>query len=103
MNESQYQTKLIKKIHDLLPGCYVLKNDPRFAQGIPDILILFNDKWAMLEIKMSGDASVQPNQEYYVELFAEMSFASFINPENEEDVLYALQHALGSIGETCIS
>ena len=103
MNERQYQTKLIKRIREILPGCFVVRNDPAFSQGIPDILILFNDKWAMLEIKLEDNSPLQPNQKYYIELFAEMSFASFINPENEEDVLYALQQSFGVVRETCIS
>jgi hypothetical protein len=102
VNESQYQAKLMKKIRDLFPGCVIIKNDPNFIQGIPDLLILFNDKWAMLEIKMSADANTQPNQRYYVEAFQEMSFASFINPENEGDVLYDLQQTFGVIGEACL-
>jgi hypothetical protein len=94
MSESQYQYKLIKKIEKLLPGCLILKNDPKHRQGVPDILILLHNKWAMLEVKLSGDANIQPNQEYYVELLNDMSFASFINPQNEEAVLSDLQHAL---------
>jgi len=94
MTETQYQYKLIKKLEKLLPGCLILKNDPRHMQGVPDVLVLYHNKWAMLEVKLSGDASIQPNQEYYVGLLNDMSFASFINPQNEEDVLRDLQHAL---------
>lgn len=103
MNEIQYQRKLKKKIERLIPGCSVIKNDPQYNQGIPDLLVLFNDKWAMLEVKMSPTSSVRPNQEYYVGMFDKMSFASFIYPENEEDVLRELQHALESSREARIS
>jgi hypothetical protein len=103
MTERQYQTKLIKKLRDLLPGALIIKNDPQYIQGVPDILILFNDKWAMLEVKLSGDAHIQPNQEYYVNLLNDMSFASFINPENEEAVIRDLQQSLGFVWEARIS
>ena len=102
MNERQYQAQLIGKIKDLLPGSYVTKNDPGMVQGVPDILILHRDKWAMLEIKASPDAPEQPNQAHYVNVFNEMSFASFINPDNEEAVLNALQHSFGLVGESRI-
>jgi hypothetical protein len=95
MNEAAYQNKLIKKVQTLLPGCFILKNDPSANQGIPDILILWGSYWAMLEIKISGRASSQPNQDYYVNMFNDMSFAAFINPQNEELVLDDLQSALG--------
>lgn len=98
MTESQYQGKLIKKIQKLLPGCVILKNDPSWVQGIPDILILFLNKWAVLEVKFEEDSRRRPNQEYYIGLLDEMSFASFIAPHNEEDVLYALQESFGLIG-----
>ena len=89
--ESAYQSKLIKKIEDMFPDSFVLKNNPLDVQGVPDILILFKDKWAMLEVKKTKSAKVRPNQPYYVELFNKMSFASFIFPENEEDVLKELK------------
>ena len=95
MTESQYQTKLIKKLRDRLPGCVILKNDPSWLQGVPDILVLYNQRWAALEIKLSHDSSFQPNQQYYIDLFGEMSYASFINPQNEEDVLNDLQFSFG--------
>lgn len=103
MNEATYQSRLIRHIIDLIPGCVVLKNDPNEIQGIPDLLILYQDKWAMLEVKLSHRSKIRPNQEYYVDVFGTMSYASFINPENEEEILNELQHAFGLAGETCLS
>ncbi len=96
MNEGQYKTKIIKKLETLFPGCLILKNDASYRQGIPDLSVLYNDRWAMLEVKVSEKASTQPNQEHYVRVLDEMSFAAFIYPENEEAVLNALQSAFGS-------
>lgn len=94
-NENVYQAELIKKIESLIPGCFVLKNDPNYIQGIPDLLILYEDKWAMLEVKRSEDDKHRPNQDYYIDRFGEWSYSSFIFPENEEVVLNELQRALG--------
>ena len=77
-------------------GCVILKNDADYLQGIPDILILYRDTWAMLEVKRSPTEKVQPNQEWYIEELNEMSFAAFIYPENEGDVLDALQQTFGT-------
>ena len=92
--ESDFQGELIKKIKEKFPGCMVLKNDPTYIQGIPDLLILHNDKWAALECKKSGTSKVRPNQPYYVNKMNDMSYASFIYPENEEEVLNEIQSAL---------
>jgi hypothetical protein len=91
MLESRYQALLIGKLNRRFPGCFVLKNDASYLQGIPDLLVLFGTKWAMLEVKADPDSPRQPNQEYYVELFGEMSFAAFICPENENEVFDDLQ------------
>lgn len=98
MKESNYQTKLIKKLYSLFPGCVVLKNDPGYIQGIPDLLVLFNDRWGMLEVKISNSAHNQPNQEYWIGYLNSLSFASFINPEIEDEVLSELQSAFGFSG-----
>lgn len=95
MRETIYQNKLVKKLHDMFPGCFILRTDPLAIQGIPDILILIEDRWAMLEVKQHARFVRQPNQDYYVDLFGKMSFAAFIYPENEEEVLDALQSTLG--------
>jgi len=102
MNEAAYQRKLIKKIKGLLPDAHVLKNDPAENQGIPDIIILFGDQWAMLEVKISPTASERPNQDYYVNMYNDMSFAAFINPQNEEQVLNDLQSAFRIRRQACV-
>lgn len=94
MLENQYQSELIDKIKTMLPGCFVLKNDSGYLQGIPDLTILYGPRWAVLEVKTSKKARNQPNQVYYICNMDEMSFAAFIYPEIEEDVLDALQQAL---------
>lgn len=96
MKESKFQSNLIKKIKEMFEGCLVLKNDPNHIQGIPDILILYKNKWAALENKKCSNASHQPNQDYYVELMNKMSFSRFIYPENEKEVLDELQRAFQS-------
>lgn len=86
MRESKFQAKLIKDIKERLPDCIVLKNDPTYLQGIPDLTVFNNDKWATLEVKKSANASHQPNQDYYVEKMDRMSFSRFVYPENRDVV-----------------
>lgn len=93
--ENQYQRDLVGKLSRILPGCLILKNDPNYLQGIPDLLILHGDMWAMLEVKASGNARVQPNQEYYIDRLTKMGFARFVYPENEKEVLDELRIYLG--------
>ena len=93
MLESVYQGQLIKTTLPLwFPDCVAHKNAGHI-QGFPDLTILFRDMWAVLEVKAHKDAPYQPNQEYYLDLLGTMSFAATIYPENEEEVLRALQHA----------
>lgn len=94
--ESGFQDRLRKDLEERLPGCMIFKMDQH--QGIPDLLILHEDKWASLECKRSANAKKQPNQEYYVGRMNEMSFSRFICPENKEEVLSELQSALTARG-----
>lgn len=93
MLESKFQAKLIKELKMIFPGCIILKNDPDYLQGFPDLTILWNDKWAVLECKRSEDSPHRPNQDYYIDICDEMSYARFIYPENKEEVLDELQQA----------
>lgn len=87
-----FKARLIKELEHRFPGCMVLSNDANVLQGVPDLLVLYKDKWAMLEVKAAVNSRRRPNQEFYISVFDEMSFASFIYPENEEEVLNDLQH-----------
>lgn len=94
--ERDYQSDLIKRLRVNFPGCVVLKNDTDYMQGVPDLTLLYKKNWAMLEVKRSERAPIQPNQDYYIELANELSFGSFIYPENEEDVFNAIREAFKS-------
>lgn len=85
--ESDFQRDLKKELKTMFPGCIITKLDSGDIQGIPDLLILYKDKWATLENKRSARASRQPNQEYYVDMMDNMSFSRFIYPENKDRVL----------------
>lgn len=87
MKESVFQAKLIREIKKRFPGAIVLKNDPNYIQGFPDLTVLYKDHWAILEIKRSEKASHQPNQDYYVSQADRMSVGRFVYPENMMEVL----------------
>lgn len=95
MLESKFKTQLKKDIEARLPGCMVLHGDPSLhGQGFPDLLVLHNNRWAALEGKQTTTSRKRPNQEYYVEKLNDMSYAAFVCPENQMEVLHALQQAL---------
>ena len=99
--ESGFQDKLRDDIKAKFPGCMIFKMDQ--IQGIPDLLVLYKNKWASLECKKSENAPHQPNQDYYVELMNKMSFSRFIFPENRDEVLYELQRSFETPGSARFS
>jgi len=101
--EAKFQADLIKEIKEYLPGCIVVKNDPNYIQGIPDLTILYKNQWATLEVKVSENARHRPNQDYYVATMNDMSFSAFIYPENKEEVLHELQRTLQPIRQARVS
>ena len=88
--ESKFQAELIRGIRDALPEAIVMKLDSIYKQGVPDLLILHDNKWATLECKRSMKASHQPNQDWYVAKMDTMSFSRFICPENKETIMKEL-------------
>ncbi len=98
-NENRFQAETVKEIKKRLPGAIVTKMDANYIQGIPDILVLYEDRWATLEFKRSEEdykksLSRNPNQPYYVERMSNMSYSSFIFPENKEEVLNEMERSL---------
>jgi hypothetical protein len=94
--ESDFKGDTLKEIRELLPGCEILHNDANYIQGIPDTLVLYRSRYAMLEWKRHSTAAKQANQDYYVDKFNDWSYAAFIEPSNKEAVLNELQSALGA-------
>lgn len=94
--EATYQARLIRRIKARFPDCVVLKNDPNLQQGILDLSVFYKNRWAMLEVKASSRARLQPNQQHFVEKLNAMSFAALIYPENEEEVLSEMERAFSS-------
>jgi hypothetical protein len=103
MNEGTFKTKVITRLKTMFPGCEIIKPDPSYSQGIPDLIILWQDYWASLEFKKSANANIQPNQEYYIQRLDGMSFAAFIHPDNIEEVLDALEQAFKPPRRTRVS
>ena len=89
--ENKFQADLIDELEERFEGSLVFKMDPRQYGGIPDLLILYEDKWASLECKREDGSSRRPRQPYYVNKMNEMSFSRFVSPENKEEVLNELQ------------
>lgn len=95
MLESKFNEILISELQRRFPGCVIKKQDPLTDhQGIPDKLILWNGRWAMLESKAYLKAKHQPNQDYWVEKYNDLSFAAFVSPENYEEILDRMESVL---------
>lgn len=105
MLESEFQRLLVKELEVRFPGCIILKNDSTYIQGIPDLLVLYENHWASLEVKKSGKASHRPNQQYYVDKMNDMSYSAFIFPENKEEVLDEMERSFKrrTRRSTCVS
>lgn len=101
--ERSFQAKLIKELKQLFIGCLIIKLDPNYIQGIPDLLVLYKKKWAALECKKNSNASRRPNQDYYVDLMDGMSFSRFISPDNKEEVIRDLQQSFEPTRRTRVS
>jgi hypothetical protein len=91
MLERDFQRNLIEELKELYPEALIFKNESK--HGLPDLTILYQNKWALLECKESRTAKHQPNQDYYVERANSMSFSRFVYPENKQEVLDELQQA----------
>jgi hypothetical protein len=97
--ENEYKRQLKKRIEDRFPDCLVLKNDEQMLQGVPDMTVLWGPYYAVLEVKRSANAPFRPNQEHYLQFVQDMGGIAFcIHPENEEEVLNALEQSFQACG-----
>ena len=103
MLERNFQARVIRKLKQTYPDCVVLKTDPNYIQGFPDLLVLRGRTWVALECKRDEKAARRPNQEYYVNKLDRMSLARFISPENEKEVFHEIQRTFQAEGGACAS
>lgn len=95
--ESSYQNYLVQHLENLYPDALVMKNDPNYRQGIPDIIVLIGSTYGIFEVKRSSNEHHQPNQDWYVNHICDCGgFASFIYPENETQVLESFNRFLNN-------
>ena len=95
-SESTTQALIIKELEQY-PGAVVLKTDPSYIQGFPDLLFLQNNFWAALEVKRTQFSAHRPNQEHWVDRLNQMSFSRFIYPSNIHNVLDELEWCIDEI------
>lgn len=93
--ESEFVFELKNELKARFPGCFIIKLDANQVQGIPDLLVLWRDRWAILETKRGLKSVRQPNQEYYVGMFDEMSFSAFVHPLNYREILDDMESEFG--------
>lgn len=104
MLERDFQPLVKKELEAALPDCVVIKQDPNTSfQGVPDLIVLYGDYWASLEVKKDPKAKRQPNQEHYTEKWNRMgdaSYAGFIDPTNYKEVISEIQSTFRSGGSS---
>lgn len=92
--ESQFAAELKGELNARFPGCFIYKLDPNQVQGIPDLLVLYRTNWVVLETKRAFNSARQPNQPHYVAMFDAMSYSTFVDPSNMDEVLADLERVL---------
>lgn len=97
MLESQFQQSLIERLEKTFPGSIVMKNDPGYIQGIPDLTMLYKNKYFAFECKRSSTEKKRPNQQWYVDHINEMGGnAYFIHPDNVEEIIHDIQRVFNT-------
>lgn len=90
--EGRFNEELDSKLQSRFPGCEILSLDPMTNyQGIPDKIVLHDGQFGILETKAGFKSKKQPNQDHHVERLGKKGFSAFINPDNCDEVLDALQ------------
>lgn len=96
--ESEFQSKLVKELQELIPDCLVLVKPGFYIGGFPDLMVLYKNQWVALECKRKKPTRAddyEPNQEWWLAQLDEMGFASVIYPENRKEILDEIFRTFG--------
>jgi len=92
--EAAFQSDLKKEIEGLLTDCVVLVKPGFTLLGFPDLLILYKNQWAALEVKRSEHEEYQPGQEWWIGELNAMSYSAMICPENRKEIIGEMVRSL---------
>ena len=82
--EKKLQAQIIKYLQH--KGCYVLKNDATYRQGVPDLSFWHPDLNGFIEVKAKADSPYQPLQQPTIEKLQDMGvFCEVIHSENWDE------------------
>ena len=95
MLESGFKKKFLDNLEIRFPGIVIVQTDPTNFLSFPDIILLYGNRWAALETKRNTKARKQPNQPHWIRELNDMSYASFLSPENQQEVLDELEQLFG--------
>ncbi len=90
MLENLFKKYVKKRIIDRFPNLDLDFITPT-NRSMPDMIIIAPIVWAALEFKRSEGASLRPNQDYHIMRLNEKGYATFVFPENVEEVLDELE------------
>jgi hypothetical protein len=97
--ESDFEADFMERLDSEMPEPgFWIKGNSAMRQGVPDRMYLNGPHWAALEFKKDSKAPPEPNQPYYVEKLGKMSYASFVTPENADEVISGIREAFGAEG-----
>lgn len=65
-------------------------------RSMPDLFIIGPNFWAALEFKRKKHSSHRPNQDHHIARLNKKGYATFVYPENLEEVLNGLEELFSS-------
>lgn len=89
--ESKFKKDTIRRISRKFSKLDLDFIDTSMYRSVPDTFIIAPYVWAALEFKRSEDAPQRPNQNHHIERLNRKGYASFVFPENVEEVLNDLE------------
>jgi hypothetical protein len=84
VKESKFEQDFCRRLRNVDKDVIVVKLTG--ISGIPDRIVLYHDKFVLLEFKRSKNASHRPLQDWYIDHFDGWGLARFVYPENGEEV-----------------
>jgi hypothetical protein len=90
MLESQFKRHVKKRITERFPNLDLDFIDTAY-RSMPDTFVIGPGVWAALEFKQSEDSSHRPNQDYHILRLNKKGYATYVSPENVEEVLDELE------------